>query len=160
MHRLAACCLALFAFCLPASAEPVLKIINFTADWCPNCKILNPRMAEAVASYDDGLIEMVNLDMTNAGRRNTELERTNAYADAIRLAEDNQVGYLWIWYGGITGIAVVVAADNGEPITCFTRRLHVDDMQDRLKLALILAKRAPQGARKPDGPDCPPPTNY
>ena len=159
MHRLAACCLALFAFCLPASADPVLKIINFTADWCPNCRILNPRMAEAVAEFDDDVIEIVNLDMTNAGRRASEIERANTYADAMRMADANQAGYLWDWYGGVTGIAVVIAADNGEPITCFMRNLSADDMQKRLNLAKILAERAPPGNRKPQGPDCPPPMN-
>ncbi len=157
MRVLIACILVIAACALPARAEPILKIINFTADWCPNCRILNPRMDEALSIFPDGEIEMIDLDMSNAGRGSSEMARINASADAMRLADDNQVGYLWDWYGGATGIAVVVSADNGEPITCFTRALSVKEMRNRLKLAKILAMRAPQGQRMPNGPNCPAP---
>ncbi|MEL6782620.1 MAG: hypothetical protein AAFO51_09600, partial [Pseudomonadota bacterium] len=108
----------------------------------------------------DGLIHSrVDLDMTNAGRRNGDLERTNAIADAIRTADANQAGYLWDWYGGVTGLAAIVSADNGEPLACINRALSVDQIADRLKIAKVLAERAPAGQRKPNGPDCPAPMN-
>lgn len=156
MRQLSICLIAIATLALPASAEPVLKIINFTADWCPNCKILNPRLAEAVSSFDDGQIEIVDLDMTKAGSGSTDIQKINVASVAMRLADANQAGYLWDWYGGHTGIAAVIAADNGEPIACFTRALSAEDIQERLNLAKLLAEHAPQGRRKPDGPDCPP----
>ncbi|MEM1391385.1 MAG: thioredoxin domain-containing protein [Pseudomonadota bacterium] len=140
-----------------ATAEPILRIINFTADWCPNCRVLDPRMAEALKAFPEGDIELINLDMTNARSGQDEMTIINTHNDAIRLADSVKAGYLWDWYGGRTGIAAVVAADNGEPITCFMRVLSVEQIEDRLKLARILALRAPQGQRKPDGPDCPAP---
>ncbi len=136
-----------------AIAQPVIKIINFTADWCPNCLILNPRIDEARDSFEPGLIEQVNLDMTDARGG----EKMNVYADAIRLADMHQAGYLWDWYGGATGIAVIISADNGEPISCLNRALSVEQITARLNEALILAERAPAGRRRPNGPDCPPP---
>lgn len=141
----------------PNKVAPTVKIINFTADWCPNCQILNPRMAEAVARFPAGTIEIVDLDMTDASRRADEETRANARIDAIRLADSHQAGYLWDWYGGITGLAAIVAADNGEPIACMNRALNVDEIERRLEQARILAAKAPPGARKPQGPDCPPP---
>ena len=39
---------------VPASADPVVTVINFTADWCPNCQILNPRLDEAIEAFDAG----------------------------------------------------------------------------------------------------------
>lgn len=138
---------------LAATAEPVLKIINFTADWCPNCHILNPRMAEAKTAFADELIEMVDLDMTHARGP----DKLDVFADAIRLAQSHQAGYLWDWYGGATGIAVIIAADNGEPISCLNRALSVDQMIARMNEAMILSTRAPAGSRRPQGPDCPPP---
>ncbi|MDJ0921452.1 MAG: thioredoxin family protein [Henriciella sp.] len=140
-----------------AQADPVLRIINFTADWCSNCQILNPRIDDAMSEYPEGTIELVNLDVTDAGRKADELRKAAAFADAIRLADANKAGYLWDWYGGITGIAVIVAADTGEPISCVMRPLKRKDISARLKLAKILAERAPAGQRKPDGPDCPAP---
>ena len=140
-----------------ASAEPVLKIINFTADWCPNCQILNPRMDEAIAQFPDGSIERVDLDMTDARRGTPPLDVAKVHTDAMLRADAHKAGYLWNWYGGVTGIAVVIAADNGEPISCFLRTLETQDIANRLKLAKILAERGTPGARKPQGPDCPPP---
>jgi len=144
---------------LSASAEPILRIINFTAEWCPNCRVLDPRMAEALETFPEGEIELVNLDMTNARLGADDMTVINTHNDAIRLANANKAGYLWDWYGGRTGIAAVIAADNGEPITCFMRIMSVQDIEDRLKLARILALRAPPGLRKPQGPDCPAPMN-
>lgn len=153
-------CLALFlSASLPSGAEPLLKVVNFTADWCPNCKILDPRIAEAIGRFEAEDIELIELDMTNASRRAGEMARFNAQADAMRLAHEHEVRYLWDWYGGITGLAAIVAADTGEPISCVMRPMSVEDIENRLKLAKILAERAPPGARKPQGPDCPPPRN-
>ena len=140
---------------LSVAAEPSLKIINFTADWCPNCQILNPRIEEAIASFEPGSIERVDLDVTSIRRSSTPVERAEVHAALLLQADEHQVGYLWDWYGGITGIAVAVAADNGEPITCFMRPMTAKDIEGRLKLAKLLAERGTPGQRKPEGPDCP-----
>lgn len=140
-----------------ASAEPVLKIINFTAQWCPNCQILNPAMHNALTEFADGEIEIINLDMTHAGRGASEAQRLDVYADAIRIADSHQAGYLWDWYGGVTGIAAIVSADNGEPISCLNRIFDEKAIISRLQEAQIISKRRTPGQRMPEGPDCPPP---
>ena len=148
--------LALILVPIPAvSAEPVLKVINFTADWCPNCRILNPRLDEAISAFEDGSIERVDLDVTRMRRSATPIERAEVQMQMLQLADTHQAAYLWDWYGGVTGIAVAVAADNGEPITCFMRPMKADEIEDRLKLAKILAENGRPGARKPEGPNCP-----
>lgn len=136
--------------------DPVVKVINFTADWCPNCRIVDPRIDEAIARFPQGEIELVRLDLTDT--RRTDMETTNrTIVDAIRLADSHQAGYLWDWYGGNTGISVIISADNGEPISCVMAMMDVDDIEYRLTEARILTLRAPAGRRKPQGPDCPPP---
>lgn len=155
---LIAALLVALAGAAPAAADPVVKVINFTADWCPNCRVVDPRIAEALTRFPDGEIDYVELDLT--GARGGDQERKLAvFADAIRLAERHQAGYLWDWYGGVTGLSAIIAADNGEPISCINRALSVDQIEFRLKEASILARKAPPGARKPDGPDCPAPMN-
>lgn len=141
-----------------AAADPVITVINFTADWCPNCRIVDPRIAEALTQFEADTIAYVELDMTEA-RGASEEKRLAIYADAIRLADSHQAGYLWDWYGGVTGLSAIIAADNGEPISCINRTLTVEQIAFRLREAQILAAKAPPGARKPDGPDCPPPLN-
>lgn len=138
------------------AADPVVKVINFTADWCPNCRIVDPRINEAIARFPEGEIELVRLDLTQM--RRTDEETTNrAMIDAIRLADSHQAGYLWDWYGRNTGISVIISADNGEPLSCVMAMMDVDEIEYRLTEARILTLRAPAGARKPRGPDCPPP---
>ena len=140
-----------------APVSPSVKVVNFTADWCPNCVILNPRIDEVIERFDRGQIKRVDLDMTDASRRAPQAQRMKAFARAIQTAEAHQASYLWDWYGGITGIAVVISADNGEPLTCVNRALSVDDMEARVKQAILLAEHGKPGERKPDGPDCPAP---
>jgi len=151
--------LCLFALMAPVmvSAEPAVKIINFTADWCPNCQILNPEMRAAVSEFQPGEIEIINLDMTHAGRGSSEYQRNAVYADAIRLADSHMAAYLWDWYGGVTGLATIISADNGEPISCINRLLDARAIEGRLQEAIIISKRRTPGIRMPEGPECPPP---
>ncbi|GAB5458741.1 MAG: hypothetical protein Hens3KO_17710 [Henriciella sp.] len=152
---------SLIMFCMgaiSANADPALKVINFTADWCPNCVALNPRIDEAMSQFPEGEITRIDLDMTAAGPGSSDIQKIDTAAIAIRLAHTHQARYLWDWYGGATGIAVVIAADNGEPLSCIQRPMKSDEIAERLELAKILATSGQPGARKPDGPDCPPPT--
>ena len=140
-----------------SSAEPAVKIINFTADWCPNCRILNPRLDEAIDAFPPGSVERIDLDVTGARRGTPALDVAAVHTEALRVAGAHKAAYLWNWYGGVTGIAVAIAADTGEPITCFMRPMSAKDIEKRLNLAKILAERGTPGQRKPEGPDCPPP---
>jgi len=152
-------CMALGLPMVAHADAPTLKIINFTADWCPNCQILNPRIDKAIEAYPAGTVERVDLDMTKAGRRATDAQVKEASETAIGVSETHKAGYLWDWYGGITGIAVIIASDTGEPISCVMRPMSAKDIQGKIRLANKLVKGAPKGRRKPQGPDCPDPLN-
>ena len=141
-----------------ALGEPVIKVIRFTADWCPNCRVIDPRIDAAIEQFPAGLIEVVDLDMTETLGAD-DLEKLRIFADAIRLAERHKAAYLWDWYGGVTGMSAIIAADNGEPISCINRALSRQDIVFRLREARILTNKAPPGGRKPRGPDCPAPMN-
>ena len=138
-----------------AIAEPLVKVINFTADWCPNCRMLNPRLDEAIEAFDDGTIERVDLDVTRVRRNTSIIERGQIEAELLEKAGAHQVAYLWDWYGGITGIAVAVSADNGEARTCFMRPMTAKAIEKQLNLAKILAENGKPGRRQPDGVNCP-----
>ncbi len=156
---LAACLWVPFAASqVQSSGEPapIVKVINFTADWCPNCQVLDPRLDEALSRFEPGEIQKVDLDLT-ASQSDDPAMRQAAFRAATERAAEHDVAYLWDWYGGVTGLAVFVAADNGEPLSCADRSLTVDEIAQRLREAMVLSLRAPAGSRKPDGPDCPPP---
>lgn len=118
---------------------------------------LKSRLDETIERFEAGQVKRVDLDLTKASRRAPEAQRMKAFAGAIQTADAHQASYLWDWYGGVTGIAVFIAADNGEPLTCVSRALSVDQMERRLKQAVLLAENGTPGARMPDGPDCPAP---
>ncbi len=140
---------------LPVAAEPAVKVINFTADWCPNCQILNPRLDEAIEAFEAGSVERIDLDVTRIRRNMTPVQQAEIETELLLLANEHKAAYLWDWYGGITGIAVAIAADTGEPITCFMRPMTTKQIKGHLKLAKILAEKGTPGERKPEGPDCP-----
>ena len=140
-----------------AVSEPAVKVINFTADWCPNCQILNPRLDEAISAFPIGSIERVDLDVTSIRRRSSAIEKAALATKLLQQASEHKAAYLWNWYGGLTGLAVAVAADTGEPIACFMRPMKADDIKNSLKLAKILAERGKPGTRSPERWDCPEP---
>lgn len=155
-ERLLTIILVTLASALPAAAETTVKVINFTANWCPVCRMLDPRLHDAVERFEDRGAILVNLDQTRLSRRNETA--SDALMERLhQLTASHNVAYLWDWYGGHAGIAVIVAADNGEPLTCITSALSTNQIADLLQESVVLATRVRAGARRPKGTNCPPP---
>lgn len=93
------------------SDQPDLYLVTFTAEWCPNCKVLDPEVEKALATFNDDEVTHVVLDMTNATTREESFERVDGtilagvYGDHL----------------GVTGLALLTAPDSGEKIGCITR---------------------------------------
>lgn len=149
-------CLLSAALALPAQAEPLVKVINFTADWCPVCPAVNARLTEALEDFEAGEVEVITIDMTDLRGKGQDVK----WQTVARLKEQtaaHDVFYLWEWYGGYTGLAAIVAADNGEPLNCVQFPMSAEDMSKRIYHGTILAEHGQPGARMPDGPNCPAP---
>ncbi len=134
---------------LPATAEAPITVLFFTADWCPSCRIMQPALADALNSPEGRLATRVDLDMT-ATRRGDAASQASAAADAVRELERAKATYLWDYYGGFTGVAVIVAADTGEALACVTR---LQDAETIRQLIISSAERLsrPPGARLAPG---------
>jgi thiol-disulfide isomerase/thioredoxin len=141
-----------------ATAEPVVKVVNFSANWCPLCRVLDPRVEEAVENFSARGVVLVEMDITHLHGSSVE-EREALTAKLQTVAASHRATYLWDWYGGHAGVAVIIAADNGEPLTCITRALSLREIEDRLQESLVLASKVRPGARRPQGTDCPAPMN-
>ncbi|MEQ9435483.1 thioredoxin domain-containing protein [Hyphomonas sp.] len=150
--------LALAILGIGAAAEPAVKVVNFSASWCPPCRVLDPRVQDAVERFRDQGVALVELDMTDLDRSSTEGRKALA-ARLQAVAASHGAAYLWDWYGGHAGIVVIIAADNGEPLTCVTRVLSRREIEDRLQESLVLARKVRPGHRRPNGTDCPAPMN-
>ncbi|MEO0981077.1 MAG: thioredoxin family protein [Pseudomonadota bacterium] len=149
--------LAVLAAAAPATAQPVVKILNFTADWCPNCQVLNPKIDRALADFDGDAVALVDLDLT--ATRGGELEERAAAREAAgALAAEHGGAEVWADYASLTGLAVAIAADTGEPLACFTPDLSGRQISGRLLQATIIASRPQRGERRMNRPPrCPPP---
>ena len=150
--------LALCLFAVPSGAaigEAPVKIINLTADWCTSCKVFEPKLSRALESVTTEDVELVNLDLTNL-RFGPESKSATIEASKA-LLRFHRAEYIWDWYGGYTGMAIMIASDTGEPISCVDLLHSIKNIEDRLALADILARRAAPGRRRPDGADCPKP---
>ncbi|MEQ9315726.1 MAG: thioredoxin domain-containing protein [Henriciella sp.] len=137
------------------TAQAPVKIINLTADWCASCHEFEPKLARALETYTNAEIELINLDLTHlrAGP-----DSKQATIDASKaLLRFHKASYLWDWYGGSTGMAIMIASDTGEPISCVDKAYSVKEISDLIQLAGILARKAGPGRRRPDGADCPAP---
>ncbi len=77
-------------------------------------------------------------------------------ATRIRLRIHN-AGYLWDWYEGRTGMAVLVASGTGDPIACIDSRHTASDMTDTIELSLIEARSANAGQDGLSMTGCPDP---
>ena len=143
------------ACALPSFAEAPVKIVNFTADWCASCHEFEPKFARALEDYTTQDVELITVDLTNLRAGPDSKQATIEASKALLRFHDAE--YLWDWYGGFTGMAVMIASDTGEPISCVDRGYSAKQISDRIKLASVLATRAAPGRRRPDGADCPPP---
>jgi thiol-disulfide isomerase/thioredoxin len=157
MHfRMISISVAFIAFCLSSWADPAVKIVNFSANWCPLCRVLDPRLADAVDRFADHGVTLVEIEMTRLTRSDDDAQKALvAQLQALTAAHD--AAYLWDWYGGHAGIAIIIAADNGEPLSCITTALSTSQIEDRLQESLVLATKVKPGHRRPHGTDCPPP---
>ncbi len=136
------------------SASESVRILYFTADWCPNCQLIEPRLEEALDTLASDKVRRIDIDVT-AMQTADQMAQANVYADAIRTLQDSKAEYLWDYYGGYTGVAVLVAADTGEPLSCFTSALDVATMLKRLRADTARVSTLPPGSRW-DGETVPP----
>lgn len=150
-------CAAAICLSAPAFALPAVKVIYFSATWCGNCKVLTPRLDDALTVFGPGEAQLVTVDLSKM-LGGTENDRLAAVEAAEERLAAHEARYLWDWYGGFTGIAVVVSADTGEPLSCIMRLMTAGEISARIADGIFATHQLPPGARKPQGPDCPAPT--
>lgn len=106
-------------------AEPEYLAVYFYADWCPNCKILSPKLEEVKAK--DNLnkedILFVKFDLTDKTRIH----------QAILLAQALGIGEYLKSQGSGTGYLAVLSADTKEEILRFDGTATSDDIHDGFK---------------------------
>ena len=111
-----------------AKREASVAAVRIHADWCPSCKALDPKLAEAIAGTSNLPIKHVRFDYTdrNADRLWDEL-REAGYNDAIGQALDGKIK---------TGRLVLIDASTGALIDQVASTASVQDIEAALKDAV------------------------
>lgn len=109
--------------------KPAVTAITFYAESCGACKILEPRMKEALDSLDDATKEKINLVKFDFSNKET-IQKTR------ELAINKGVNNILQEYGAKTGF-VVLLNDKGEEVNM----LKVDDSTSDIatKLTKVIA---------------------
>lgn len=128
------------------SAELLVNVVLFRADWCANCHILEPVLEQAMEQIGDTPVELVVLDFTNAQK----------WDQAIEVALDHNVVKVYNAYAGLTGLVVMTVASTGERIDCFNRTFSAPAMVHAMKQAVSRAQSAPAGQPLSASAFCPP----
>jgi len=89
------------------SAVPDVYVVMFRADWCAPCKVVEPRLSEALRNLHDSRIEYVNIDISN----NQGAWNANAVFDRGIVEQYNR----WM---GVTGFAAVIDGDTKRTLGC------------------------------------------
>lgn len=128
-----------------ASTEPALYLVSFTAEWCPNCVILDPKLDSALNEFSEKNVTHVALDMTDAARRKESFEKIDGtllagvYGDHL----------------GVTGIGILTAADSGEKLGCVTREFSESEIITLINQALENVRNQPPLQRTTNLGKCP-----
>lgn len=149
---------AFSAFWLPASAsEAKIQVINFTAEWCPVCRVFDPNLHTAIDSMGDREVEWLSIDLT-VTRTGSQDEKSRFWIDFFNEMRAADLMVVHSGYNGYpyTGYAVVLASDTKEVLVCMAGAQSSEQIGAQLKAAIIRVKNLSPGKRVPEGPDCPP----
>ncbi|WP_306252398.1 thioredoxin domain-containing protein [Parvularcula sp. IMCC14364] len=137
MRLLTAMTLFFLAITVPVkAADADIYLVSFTADWCPNCRVLDPKMEEALGRFSDGQIEHIVLDMTDAETREQSFLKVDGTVFAGVYGD----------HLGVTGIGILTAPDSGEKIACVTREQSTEEIVEIFRVAreIVLTEPALQ----------------
>ena len=111
-------------------ATPDVYVVMFRADWCPPCKVVEPRLADALQSLQDPRIEFVNIDISGGyGDWNA-----NAVFDRGIVAQYNK----WM---GVTGFAAIIDGDTKQTLGCINMDYDTRSMATHIRNLQGLAQQ-------------------
>lgn len=115
------------------AAVPDVYVVMFRADWCAPCKVVEPRLDEALRTLQDSRIEYVNIDISN----NQGAWNANAVFDRGIVEQYNR----WM---GVTGFAAVIDGDTKRTLGCLNINYDTQAMTTHIRNLQNQAQRNQQ----------------
>lgn len=127
MKRLLSTLAILATFSAPAFAGDIAAV-RIHADWCPKCKIMDPKLEEAKAELgDDSSVRFVRLDYTARDKEALWADAAEAGIDApLKAYVGDRVK---------TGLLILIDEDTGEVVGKATADFSVQELAGALKAA-------------------------
>lgn len=151
-------CLIVTVVATPAAsaAGPKIQVVNFTADWCPVCRIFDPRLESAIETFDRRDVEVVRIDLT-VTKTGTREQKDRFWAGFYNDMRSSGMMVIHKGYNGYpyTGYAAVIAADTKEPIVCFKGTVSASLIRRELEAAIERVVTTPPGQRRTAYSNCP-----
>ncbi len=91
-----------------ANSDHDLYVVMFEADWCGPCKVVKPRLNQALQNLGDSSIEYVTIDITTPGA--SEISAHKAF--------DREIVPQYNSWMGVTGFAAIIDADTKQTLGC------------------------------------------
>lgn len=101
---------------------PDVYVVMFRADWCAPCKIVEPRLNQALTSLRDPRIEYVHIDIS----------RGNGDLNAHTVFDRGLVKQYNSWMG-ITGFAAIIDGDTKQTLGCVNMMYDAQSMAMHIK---------------------------
>lgn len=97
-----------------------LYAVSFYADWCGNCKVLDPNIEKAIeqANLKNKSVLFVKLDLTD----DASTQQARLLADALGISEIYQTN------SGRTGFVLLIDAKDKKTVATITQRRSIDDI--------------------------------
>lgn len=106
-----------FATAAPNQTQPDIYVVMFRADWCAPCKVVEPRLSEALSTLQDPKIEFLNIDLSSGNGE------WNSHA-----VFDRQIVPQYNMWLGVTGFAAIIDADTKRTLGCLDINYTTDAM--------------------------------
>lgn len=101
---------------------PDVYVVMFRADWCAPCKIVEPRLNQALINLRDPGIEYINIDIS---RGNGDLNAHTVFDRGI-VSQYNS----WM---GVTGFAAIIDGDTKQTLGCVNMNYDAQSMTMHIK---------------------------
>lgn len=111
-----------------SAAETKIQIVAFHSDNCGSCKILAPKMKQAMSAVNKSRIEKVKFDLTNEETKAESLARAKAKG-----LED-----IYNSYAPKTGMVLILDKDGKEAVK-ITKEDSAEDIAHKLASAIVNA---------------------
>ncbi|MGB0906033.1 MAG: thioredoxin family protein [Maricaulaceae bacterium] len=103
--------------------KPDVYVVMFSASWCSPCKIVEPKIKQALNTLGDPNIEYVNIDISNPA-----LSEAGAHKAFNREIVAQYNGWL-----GVTGFAAIIDADTKRTLGCVNMLYDTQSMTTHIR---------------------------